>query len=444
MKKCLVATVGGSQQPIITAIRQEQPDLTVFLCSKPKGNAPGSDVAVRGEGKVCRSSPQGQTDLPNIPNQLSIPDYSWRVHEPLVDPDDFTDCYRVSRDLLETLRAENPQAEIQVDYTGGTKSMTAGLVAAALDCGFQTLQLVTGPRPDLKAVADGTESVRMVPVGFIHRRRQLNDADELLSKAEYSSAALVLEQCLKLSDSQSADWVQQNLRMATALDAWDRFEYREAFNLMEVLTGNDQLRDYLKQMLEGSDGQLSTLSMYLRCADLFENAQRRAEHRRYDDAVSRLYRCVELIAQARLKDKLGLDTKRTPVSEIPNTVDIDRTRHFLKLGLMLAWETLAGRLPEDGLAQIFTAGRGRLRDALQTRNDSYLAHGMVPVSEEDFRKQMEDGTGAFVKNCLRELLNEKTLPMPYPDWPRGLLPRPYSLARWAGKMLACGETNLSA
>lgn len=50
-----------------------------------------------------------------------------------------------------------PGARFIADYTGGTKTMTAALVCTALERDDVTLQLVSGARPDLVAVRDGTE-----------------------------------------------------------------------------------------------------------------------------------------------------------------------------------------------------------------------------------------------------------------------------------------------
>jgi len=43
-------------------------------------------------------------------------------------------------------------------------------------------------------------------------------------------------------------------------------------------------------------------------ADILNNARRRMKEGKYDDAMARLYRTVELIAQYRLKMKYEIDT----------------------------------------------------------------------------------------------------------------------------------------
>ena len=56
----------------------------------------------------------------------------------------------------------------------------------------------------------------------------------------------------------------------------------------------------------------------------------------------------------------------------------------IKIGLWQAWQVLGHRLP--GPARMFLAEQGRrLRDLLDLRNHSILAHGYHPVSAADWR-----------------------------------------------------------
>src|SRR5207245_1390146 len=53
-------------------------------------------------------------------------------------------------------------------------------------------------------------------------------------------------------------------------------------------------------------------------ADLLANARRCATGRRFDDAVARLYRAVEALAQTRLRMEYGIgDTSHVPLEELP-------------------------------------------------------------------------------------------------------------------------------
>ncbi|MFP4134461.1 MAG: hypothetical protein ACLFTJ_09930, partial [Halothece sp.] len=73
MSTVLIITVGGSPQPIVTAIRTLQPDRAIFLCST---GSKGSLSQVIGEGTPCeiRRGTEVIDRLPNIPTQAGLGD----------------------------------------------------------------------------------------------------------------------------------------------------------------------------------------------------------------------------------------------------------------------------------------------------------------------------------------------------------------------------------
>ena len=121
-----------------------------------------------------------------------------------------------------------------------------------------------------------------------------------------------------------------------------------------------------------------------------ENARRRiADQGRYDDGVARLYRAVEMWHQWRLKDLNSVSTKKVdwkgipedvaseflhenPPAELPSELDLTRARTLDRL--------LNGDLNKD---------TNVLRDLLQQRNNSILAHGLEPLGEKAARKFLE-------------------------------------------------------
>lgn len=59
MGNVLVCTVGGSHQPIVTAIRAIKPAYVCFLCTDrdPNTGQPGSRIQVEGTGNVIKAHP---------------------------------------------------------------------------------------------------------------------------------------------------------------------------------------------------------------------------------------------------------------------------------------------------------------------------------------------------------------------------------------------------
>ncbi len=156
--KTLFCTVGGTRDPILTAIREHGPDRVVFVCS-------GTDVATGAPG----SRAEVETKNPSLPAVARLPEGAWEVLE--VPSDDPAGAIlaiedRVARSVGDGLCI--------FDYTGGTKSMSAALFFVACQTPDVQVSLVTGPRSDLVQVVSGLERMRLVP-GTVMRRRYLRE-----------------------------------------------------------------------------------------------------------------------------------------------------------------------------------------------------------------------------------------------------------------------------
>lgn len=55
--------------------------------------------------------------------------------------------------------------------------------------------------------------------------------------------------------------------------------------------------------------------------DLLANAKRRKDEGRIDDAVARLYRAIEVVAQVALKDRHGFkSSEKVPLDRVPEAL----------------------------------------------------------------------------------------------------------------------------
>ncbi|NJM00526.1 MAG: TIGR02710 family CRISPR-associated protein, partial [Synechococcaceae cyanobacterium SM2_3_2] len=165
MKKVLFVTVGGSHQPIVTAIQTLSPDRVIFICSDgPRG----SISQVTGQGSPCevRKGSDVIDKLPNIPTQTGLSDFDPDQDVVVLhNPDDFAESYAaITRKMAQISQAETGLA-LMADYTGGTKTMSVTLALSSLDFGAK-LMLTTGDRRDLIRVNRGemTEQASVAPV----------------------------------------------------------------------------------------------------------------------------------------------------------------------------------------------------------------------------------------------------------------------------------------
>lgn len=170
MPKILLVTVGGSFQPIVTSIRTLQPDRVIFLCSD--GDR-GSKVQVIGEGTPCevRRGAEVVERLPNIPTQVRLGDRFQPERDLILiqNPDDLSECYRLAAGKIHTLQQESAEQEIMADYTGGTKTMSAALVLASVDCGISLYVTVGTTRENLVRFERG-ESTQKVSTSWLGKR----------------------------------------------------------------------------------------------------------------------------------------------------------------------------------------------------------------------------------------------------------------------------------
>lgn len=402
MKTVIIMTVGGSHEPVVTALRQTQPAYVVFLCTDrdPVTGQPGSRVQVEGGGNVIKARPQDLAPtLPNIPSQCGLVLDEFEIRTVLAD--DLDDVVTQSQQAIVDVRARFPDARLLADYTGGTKTMTAGLVMAALEHEDVELLLVTGARGDLTRVHPGSQ--RSVPAAaeVVRLRRAMAPLLAAWTRYGYAEA----QQGLSSLSSPRSTALLGELRIArdlsAAFDAWDRFDHQEALATLSIYRPRIGARAgaYLTflQMLTSPDGD--PRKEPARLFDLWLNAQRRAAQGRYDDAVARGYRLLEWTAQWLLRDQVGIDTANVPEQRIPDGMAIAANRDGKRqAGLFAAWQLV--EIHVEGPPKRFALEeKGRMLDHLTARNASILAHGYTPVT-----KDMWQRFGAWVEEAFLPML----------------------------------------
>ncbi len=233
MKKALIVTVGGSHEPIIKSIKENKPNYIVFLCSDDLPTTKGSytqiteRVEIRDKADTSKKSP-----LPNIPTQCDLKDGSWE-YKKIKDFDNLNDCYQISKTIIDEIRQKHNPDKIIIDYTGGTKSMTAGLAAAALDDGGCEFVLVTGIRANLDKVTDKTENIRPIAVYDTIANKNFAQTASLLGRYDFSGAINLLEASIKLSlSNEKRQEIQACLNICKGFDAWDRFDHATAYQFL--------------------------------------------------------------------------------------------------------------------------------------------------------------------------------------------------------------------
>lgn len=382
MNMILICTVGGSPEPVLKALEVREPAQVYFVCTPrdPVTGAPGSQRQIEGQGLVTKARASDAKDsLPNIPTRagLSEEHYSTVV----VDADDLDGTFTRINELIRSLAGET-NTRVVADYTGGTKSMTAGLVLAALEHPGVELQVVTGSRPDLQQVMQGTERPFGAEVTRLRLTRSVTRAVEAWRHFDYDATADATRQIEITADARLRALPTRAHDISRGLAAWDRFEHAAALDQLSAYRGLLAQQGYAHyfdtlQRLTGDDARAELL----RLLDLWRNAERRAAQSRFDDAVARCYRLVEGTAQWLLWFRAGIHTSDVPEEKIPEGVELAPDREGRRqAGLDNAWRIAAALLGEQ-TAAFYDSQREHLLELLHIRNHSILAHGWEAIGQ---------------------------------------------------------------
>lgn len=369
--KALVASVGGSPEPIIATLLALKPASVCFVVSE-----------------ATRVSVTEQI----LPKAGVQPQYEFLE---VADPQSLLSCYETLAKGLPDWLARNrlDPTTVTVDYTGGTKTMTVALALVGVSL-FRRFRYVGGIVRD-KAGVGVVQSGHELPVesvnpsDFFADGRQ-REAARLMGLALASSAAAVLDSAAERCGEEVGPRLRLLAEVCNALDMADRFDFEGAHRKLAPCSRTfgflapsaaawEALRDGWQRAAKeirdnrhrqtGPNPQLKL--------EWIANADRRRVQGRHDTAVALLYRVCELHAQDLLHERFGANFGRIPADAL-DSMAVERTvgppRHGeFRLGVEAALRLL-------GMDEAYE----RLRGHLQKRNDSALAHGVRPCEALDY------------------------------------------------------------
>ncbi len=375
-RKILFCTVGGSDAPIVQAIRYHAPDHVVFVCSErdPASDRPGSSTQILDPGLPCGFG--ADPKRPNIPTQASLDPDAFEVLEVPADKPDI-----VARRCEEAFDRLGAGAQLVIDYTGGTKSMSAGIaIAGALRAGV-SVSVITGARTNLQRVESGFEAAHTIDIGSIHGRVALAAAARAWRRHAYAEARDLLATRGLVGDD-----LTRAYQMSRGFAAWDAFAYDEARSILThfgrflpegVLDGLGQLC----RPAEDSRGRAA------RIIDTFHAAERRLAAGQPDAAAILAYRCLESVARFALALQ-GVDAGNvTPGSEADAFASTTHDGRRV-LGMEAAWRALAAA--PGAYQQVALENAAWRLQCGAIRNASVYTHGDRPVSVVDAQKLRDE------------------------------------------------------
>lgn len=297
--------------------------------------------------------------------------------------------------------------EVLLDATGGTTPMRLGVALAAMTRGVRMVhQRVPQVYVDGRWERDESREVEVAPMGNpLEATGLLREGQgvELFNRRDYGAAALVFGDVAgKVSGVERGHYYRGLLLLARGYAAWDVADYGVA--LEKLREAREELGvGFSEPALAERAGALSDrISIHLpflgklrgklsaeNVVDMLENARRRIKDQgRYDDGVARLYRTIEMWHQWRLS-KRSISTEKVEWGK----VDVKARERFLEeAGTSEPPEALAlshARLLDRILSGEVAEDEAVLRDLLQKRNRSILAHGLEPIDRDPALRFLE-------------------------------------------------------
>ena len=430
MTNILICTVGGSHQPIVSAIEKQRPDFVIFICTDkdPATRQPGSNMQINGVGNCIKAHPSHEKPtLPNIAVQTGLTAEQFQVINTLSD--DLDQIYLDCSLAIDTALSRDPHSQITADYTGGTKSMSAGLVMAALEHQHIELQLVTGSRSDLIKVHDGSQTAAFANIEQIRFERLIAPYRQAWSRFAYSEAYTGMSRINAPRHSEIRAQYNKFKELSRAFTEWDNFNHRTAYEIIQVYARNLPETFKVYPQLAAQLNHPDTVKRdAARLLDLYRNAQRRAAQGRYDDAIARVYRLLEWTAQWLLKTRCDLVTSKIEPADIPPGVQLNQNKdgHW-QAGLFAAWQLISHKI-QGPATDFIQAEEHVLRNHINIRNASILAHGFEPVNARAWQAFADWLEAKFIPMLRAETarVGVKDLSMQLPDhYPLPTAKQPY-------------------
>ncbi len=334
------------------------------------------------------------------------------------------ECYGHFDCVLEDLINQGfDKVDITLDFTRGTKAMSAALLMVGVSREISNVRYVSGNSRDQRGMVEpGSEKIEEVTTELVNTRRLLNQTERLMLRGSFESVCVLLKGYKPHETNEYLNTMGKMLQgihtAAKVYSAWDRFDYKDAIsqwndnqNLLDNGTFVPKLdiRIWLKALAQDIDRQdAPKAAIYVQklACDMLANAERRQRDGLYEDAYVRSYRVLELLGQYCLFQN-GYDSGQLPedddkILEFENYLKDERSAVLGRRKVKKQLFATAGRLQVARFLKFLKDPRGinlinlgKKRGCFleKNRNHSLLIHGFSAASTEqiqNLRASMDD------------------------------------------------------
>jgi CRISPR-associated protein (TIGR02710 family) len=382
MPKAMIISVGGTPAPIIKSICEYKPEFVSFLASQDTG-----DHVAQIKSEIFKNGLQTKSEMTLTDNV-----------------NDLLHCHKKAEEAVERVIAKGYRKEdVIVDFTGGTKNMSVALALAAITHSF-SFSYVGGrerTKEGVGIVVNGQEEIyqSVNPWDFLAVEEKKKIAT-LFNQYQFKAAKNLTDSLLDKSTKYKFVFKKLGF-IIEGYHKWDLFRHHEAtecFKRAKI----DELAEVEDKAIQAFAKSSMTYMNFLDeiaktgkrpCSalilDIYSNAERRFEAGMIDDAVLRLYRLVEMLAQERLTNTHSIEASDVKKEQIPDSLRADFIANYKnhRTNKIEIPQTAAFRLLDalnDELGKTFKQNEKIFWSVQSSRNYSYLAHGFESSKDKTY------------------------------------------------------------
>ena len=312
--------------------------------------------------------------------------------------DDFNACFESFEFKIWEYDYSNKKIEYRIimDYTSGTKTMSAAMACCGM---FYSKDLISvGGDRSRGEVSSGTEIINYQNLYKIYDKFALMKIHNSFNSNRFIECIDTLNYIVDMNIHKTP-----LLNLCKSYYSWEMMNFEDSYNYLKSVEVNgmefDEIRGQIKKNLNALGNIVHSRSINLKncyiLASLINNSIRRAEEYKYDDAIARLYRSFELIAQIKLT-KYNIKSSNVDTSILlKNNVseefieELEKTKEDNKIRIGLAKDFSLLNELGDELGKYYMENESKIKNLTIKRNNSILAHGLESQTKEDFENFLE-------------------------------------------------------
>ena len=306
--------------------------------------------------------------------------------------DDLNTCFEAYESKIWELDYEDGgDYDIIMDYTSGTKTMSAAMASCGM---FYSKDLISvGGDRSTGEVSRGTEIINYQNIYKIYDKFALMRTRNNFNANRFRACIDILNYIVDLNIHKDS-----LMHLCKAYYAWDNMDFEDAYDHLRKVNLNQvefmEVKNDIKFNLKALGNIINSKSVNLKncyiLASLINNSIRRSEEFKYDDAIARLYRSFELIAQIELT-KYNIKSSDIDVSVLKQNnvsdefiMDLEKTREDGKIRIGLEKDFMLLNELGNDLGKYYVDNESKIKNLTRKRNNSILAHGLDSLTQNDF------------------------------------------------------------